>query len=205
MKGRIMASQPAPADAPRPGGDRRIRPPLRPLPTAAIRRTVGRPRGSDSEARRRALVSAAVRVFATRGFDAATLSDVASLADITRPAVQHYFSGKTALYQAALDRAYQLVLAPLVDSPPATPLAALLGPDEPDLETRWARALLGSALAQPHRTAEVAPRVADIAAEVGRLCHEAARAGEPGCAADLLAAMVVGRWVLTASALPGLA
>lgn len=198
-----MASPPAPADAPRPSGDARLRPTLRPLPTAGTRRAVGRPRGSDSEARRRALISAAVRVFATRGFDAATLSDVASLAGITRPAVQHYFSGKTALYQAALDRAYELVLAPLADSPPGVRVVeALLGQHEHehDTEAQWACALLGSAMAQPHRVAEVAPRIGTIAAEVTRLC----RWGDSEGRSDLLAATVVGRWVLTAGTLPGL-
>lgn len=194
-----MASQPAPADAPRPNGSHSSRAPLRSLP--ATRRTVGRPRGSDSEARRRALVSAAVRVFATRGFDAVTLADVAGLAGITRPAVQHYFAGKTALYQAALDRAHELVLAPLADLPPGPPLVeALLDARESDTEAQWARALLGSAMAQPHRIAEVAPRLGSIAADVAVLCHRA----NSECGPDLLAATVVGRWVLNAGTLPGL-
>ena len=134
---------------------------------------MGRPPGSDSEARRRTLVSAAIRVFACRGFDAATLKDVADLADITRPAVHHYFAGKTPLYQAALDRAHEIVMAPWACSPPSVDTVdALLDEQESDAEVRWASALLGTSLAQTNRLAEVAPRITDIADEVKRLCKD---------------------------------
>jgi AcrR family transcriptional regulator len=203
-----MGTRLALADAPHTPRERRARPYLRVVPSGETRR-VGRPRGSDSEARRRTLVSAAIRVFACRGYDAATLQDVADLADITRPAVHHYFAGKTPLYQAALDRAHEIVLAPWVCSPP-TPamLDVFLDELESDAEVRWASALLGTSLAQTHRIAEVAPRITDIADEVKRLCigaesvnSNAANATSLDRSAELLAATIVGRWVLTAAAL----
>lgn len=166
---------------------------------------MGRPPGSDSEARRRTLVSAAIRVFACRGFDAATLQDVADLADITRPAVHHYFAGKTSLYQAALDRAHEIVMAPWACSPPSPETVdSFLDAQECDAEVRWASALLGTSLAQTHRIAEVAPRITDIADEVKQLCKQPAAAPDDR-SAEHLAARIVGRWVLTAAALPAMA
>lgn len=174
---------------------------------------MGRPRGSDSEARRRTLVSAAIRVFACRGFDAATLQDVADLADITRPAVHHYFAGKTPLYQAALDRAHEIVMTPWACTPPSPETVdAFLDEQESDDEARWASALLGTSLAQTNRLAEVAPQISDIADELKRLCKEASAAhtdpltsASRDRSAELLAARIVGRWVMMAATLPAAA
>lgn len=199
-----MASRLALADAPQTPRRRPARPNLRAVPSPEARR-VGRPPGSDSEARRRTLVSAAIRVFACRGFDAATLQDVADLADITRPAVHHYFAGKTSLYQAALDRAHEIVMAPWACSPPSPETVdSFLDAQECDAEVRWASALLGTSLAQTHRIAEVAPRITDIADEVKQLCKQPAAAPDDR-SAEHLAARIVGRWVLTAAALPAMA
>ncbi|MCI4676348.1 TetR/AcrR family transcriptional regulator [Candidatus Mycolicibacterium alkanivorans] len=201
-----MATRVALADAPDTQLQRRARLNLRAVPSTEARR-VGRPPGSDSEARRRTLISAAIRVFACRGFDAATLKDVADLADITRPAVHHYFAGKTPLYQAALERAHEIVMAPWACSP-LTPenLDTLLDELESDAAARWASALLGTSLAQAGRLAEVAPQITDIAEEVKRFCRNgAATSASPDHSADALAARIVGRWVLTAAALPATA
>lgn len=201
-----MATRLALADAPHAPLERRARPNLRAVPSTETRR-VGRPRGSDSEARRRTLVSAAIRVFACRGFDAATLQDVADLADITRPAVHHYFAGKTPLYQAALERAREIVMAPWVCAPPtADTLDAFFDSLESDTEVRWASALLGTSLAQANRIAEVAPRITDIADEVKQFSRDAALTSDsPDRTAEVLASRIVGRWVLTAAALPATA
>jgi AcrR family transcriptional regulator len=158
---------------------------------AVSKRGVGRPRGSNGEVRRPLIVSAAVHVFAHRGYDAATLQEVADLVDITRPAVHHYFPGKAPLYRAALDRAYEVVMPALA----ARPTEAFLTP--PQGEMRVASALLGASLAQANRIADIAPRITTIADELRRLC-ETAR-GTDGT--DMLLAVVVGRWVLTASTL----
>jgi AcrR family transcriptional regulator len=142
------------------------------------------------------IVSAAVRVFAHRGFDATTLQEVADRADITRPAVHHYFPGKAPLYRAALDRACELVMTPAAA---VQPLDAFAFPVQGEL--RVASALLGTALAQSHRMADIAPRITKIADELQQLCEQAVGSdgGEHGV--DLLVAVVVGRWVLTASTL----
>ncbi len=163
---------------------------VRRLPTVS-KRGVGRPRGSNGEVRRPLIVSAAIHIFAYRGYDAATLQEVADLVDITRPAVHHYFPGKAPLYRAALDRAYEIVMPALA----ARPTDAFITP--PQGEMRLASALLGASLAQSNRIADIAPRITTIADELRRVC-EAAR-GTDGT--DTLLAAVVGRWVLTASTL----
>ncbi|SBS79150.1 Regulatory protein TetR [uncultured Mycobacterium sp.] len=160
-------------------------------PARPSKRAVGRPRGSNTDARREMIISAAVRVFAYRGYDAATLQEVAELVDITRPAVHHYFPGKAPLYRAALDRAHDIVMAPA----PEHTLARFTAP--PHGESRLACALLGTSLAQSHRIAEVAPRITSVSADLRRLCEEALGAKDEQ-RADLLVAMIVGRWVLTA-------
>jgi AcrR family transcriptional regulator len=160
-------------------------------PARPSKRAVGRPRGSNTDARREMIISAAVRVFAYRGYDAATLQEVAELVGITRPAVHHYFPGKAPLYRAALDRAHDIVMTPTAERL----LERFTAP--PHRESRLACALLGTSLAQSHRIAEVAPRITSVSADLRRLCEEALGA-EDEQRADLLVAMIVGRWVLTA-------
>ena len=162
-------------------------------PARPSKRTVGRPRGSNKDARRETLVSAAVRVFAYRGYDAATLQEVADLVGITRPAVHHYFPGKAPLYRAALDRAHDMVMTPVA----AHPMERFAAPAHGEL--RLACALLGTSLAQSHRIAEIAPRITSLSADLRLLCEEAMGAQDDDHRADLLVAMIVGRWVLTAS------
>lgn len=77
-----------------------------------IKRAVGRPRGSNTDARREMIITAAIRVFAYRGYDAATVQEVADLVGITRPAIHHHFPGKAPLYRAALERAYDIAMTP---------------------------------------------------------------------------------------------
>jgi AcrR family transcriptional regulator len=173
----------------------RVRKSRRATPPVASKRAVGRPRGSNADARREMIVSAAVRVFAHRGFDATTLQEVADRADITRPAVHHYFPGKAPLYRAALDRACELVMTPAA----VQPLKAFVFPAQGEL--RVASALLGTSLAQAHRMADIAPRITKIADELRQLCEQALGPDGGEHDVDPLVAVVVGRWVLTASAL----
>ncbi|WP_319432279.1 helix-turn-helix domain-containing protein [Mycobacterium sp. RTGN5] len=160
--------------------------------TRPNKRTPGRPRGSNTDARREMIISAAVRVFAYRGYDAATVQEVADLVGITRPAVHHYFPGKAPLYRAALDRACDTVMTPVT----AHPLQRFTAPAEGGL--RLGCALLGTSLAQSHRIAEIAPRITSVAADLRLLCEEAMGGHDDEHRADLLVAMIVGRWVLAA-------
>ncbi len=54
------------------------------------------------------IVGAALAVFSDRGYQAATLAEVAAAADVTRGAVYHHFSDKQGLYAAIVVEANQL-------------------------------------------------------------------------------------------------
>lgn len=145
------------------------------------------------------IVAAGIQVFAARGYDAATLKEVADLVDVTRPAVHHYFAGKAPLYQASLERAREIVLTNWTGS-----TAGLLDGRTSDDEVRFACALLGTSLAQSRRLAEIAPMITGIADEVRQLCKSAGAGVGSGASEDILTATIIGQWVLTAATLPPL-
>ncbi|BBZ46399.1 hypothetical protein MPRM_36800 [Mycobacterium parmense] len=55
-------------------------------------------------------MQAARLVFSERGYDGATFQAIAARADLTRPAINHYFSSKRVLYREVLDRTNDLVI-----------------------------------------------------------------------------------------------
>lgn len=57
-------------------------------------------RRRDKEATKKALLAAAVAVFAARGFDGATTREVATRAKVNEGLIQRYFGGKAGLLQA---------------------------------------------------------------------------------------------------------
>jgi AcrR family transcriptional regulator len=60
----------------------------------------GRPPGGNSDETRQALIDAALRLFAERGFASTTLSAVAADAGVAGSAVYYYFDSKEQLYEA---------------------------------------------------------------------------------------------------------
>lgn len=68
---------------------------------SALRR-VGRPRGARSGVTRARIVTAARGLFGEFGYHATTFQAVAERAQLTRPAINHYFPRKQLLYQAVL-------------------------------------------------------------------------------------------------------
>jgi len=54
---------------------------------------------------------AARQVFSDRGYDGATFQAIAVQADLTRPAINHYFSSKRVLYWEVVDQTNRLVVA----------------------------------------------------------------------------------------------
>ena len=54
---------------------------------------------------------AAREVFSERGYDAATFQAIAVRADLTRPAINHYFSNKRALYREVAKETNDVVVA----------------------------------------------------------------------------------------------
>jgi TetR/AcrR family transcriptional regulator, repressor for uid operon len=55
-------------------------------------------------------MQAARLVFSERGYDGATFQAIAVRADLTRPAINHYFSSKRVLYRDVLDQTNDLVI-----------------------------------------------------------------------------------------------
>jgi TetR/AcrR family transcriptional regulator, repressor for uid operon len=79
------------------------------VPTTANRRP-GRPPASKADETRKRIVRAAREVFSERGYDGATFQAIAVRADLTRPAINHYFSSKRLLYREVVDQTNELVV-----------------------------------------------------------------------------------------------
>jgi TetR/AcrR family transcriptional repressor of uid operon len=70
----------------------------------------GRPPAAKADETRKRIVLAARQVFSERGYDGATFQEIAVRADLTRPAINHYFSNKRLLYSEVVDRTNELVV-----------------------------------------------------------------------------------------------
>jgi len=77
-------------------------------PTAS--RGPGRPPAAKADETRQRIVQAARLVFSERGYDGATFQAIAARADLTRPAINHYFSSKRALYREVSEQTNELVI-----------------------------------------------------------------------------------------------
>lgn len=55
-------------------------------------------------------MQAARLVFSERGYDGATFQAIAARADLTRPAINHYFSSKRVLYREVLDQTNEAII-----------------------------------------------------------------------------------------------
>ncbi|NMD55249.1 MULTISPECIES: TetR/AcrR family transcriptional regulator [Tsukamurella] len=60
--------------------------------------------------RRNQLVNTARSVFADRGYEAATIEEVAAKAGVSKPVVYEHFGGKEGLYAVVVDREMEMVL-----------------------------------------------------------------------------------------------
>lgn len=76
------------------------------------------------------LMDAALRVFARKGYDGASVRDIAAEAGLTAPLLYHYFPSKQALLQALFERSGALVMSAFAQAAavpdPRERLAALL-------------------------------------------------------------------------------
>ena len=73
-------------------------------------RRPGRPPAAKADETRQRIIQAARLVFSERGYDGATFQAIAARADLTRPAINHYFSSKRALYREVLDDTNESVI-----------------------------------------------------------------------------------------------
>ena len=70
----------------------------------------GRPPAAKAAETRERIVRAARQVFSELGYDAATFQEIAVRADLTRPAINHYFKSKNTLYQEVVERTNKMVV-----------------------------------------------------------------------------------------------
>lgn len=71
----------------------------------------GRPPAAKAAETRERIIRAAREVFSEQGYDAATFQAIATRADLTRPAINHYFASKRVLYQEVADRAKVMIIS----------------------------------------------------------------------------------------------
>lgn len=64
---------------------------------------------------RKRIVHAARQLFSERGYDAATFQAIALRADLTRPAINHYFPSKRVLYQVVVEQTNALVITAAIE------------------------------------------------------------------------------------------
>jgi TetR/AcrR family transcriptional regulator, repressor for uid operon len=80
------------------------------MPPRASRRP-GRPPAAKADETRKRILGSARQVFSERGYDGATFQAIAVRADLTRPAINHYFSSKRVLYREVVDQTNEVVVA----------------------------------------------------------------------------------------------
>lgn len=78
-------------------------------------RRPGRPPAAKSDDTRKRIVRAARQVFSERGYDGATFQAIAVRADLTRPAINHYFSSKRVLYREVVNETNKLVITASIE------------------------------------------------------------------------------------------
>jgi len=79
------------------------------MPARATRRP-GRPSAANPGETRERIVRAARLVFSERGYAGATFQEIAVRADLTRPAINHHFPNKRALFRAVAYHTNELVV-----------------------------------------------------------------------------------------------
>ncbi len=110
---------------------------------------------------------AAREVFSERGYDAATFQAIAIRADLTRPAINHYFSNKRALYREVAMETNELVVAASIRR--AQRETTLIGrvsafidaATQADIENRTAAAFLITVALESQRHPELSHEEAD--------------------------------------------
>jgi AcrR family transcriptional regulator len=71
----------------------------------------GRPPAAKAAETRERIVQAAREVFSELGYDAATFQAIAIRADLTRPAINHYFASKRVLWREVVEQTNSLIVS----------------------------------------------------------------------------------------------
>jgi TetR/AcrR family transcriptional repressor of uid operon len=138
---------------------------------------------------------AAREVFSERGYEAATFQEIAVRADLTRPAINHYFTNKRVLYLEVVAQTNELVVAAAIER--AQRESTLLGrlsefvaaTIEADAQNRSAAAFLITAVWESKRHPELSGVENDslgaTRAFLSRVLDEAIQRGELTSDADI--------------------
>ena len=78
-------------------------------------RRLGRPPGADADKTKAALLDAALRAFADRGFDGASIRDITGVVGVGHNLVRHYFGSKEDLWRAAVRHGLEPAAARIVE------------------------------------------------------------------------------------------
>lgn len=72
------------------------------MSNSADQKRIGRPPGADADKTRREILDAALRAFAERGFDGASIREITGSVGVGHNMVRHYFGSKDDLWNAAV-------------------------------------------------------------------------------------------------------
>lgn len=81
------------------------------MPYTASKRGPGRPPAAKSADTREGILRAARGVFSDLGYDAATFQAIAVRANLTRPAINHYFASKRVLWREVIEQANATIVS----------------------------------------------------------------------------------------------
>lgn len=155
---------------------------------------------SGREASERALIDAAIELFAEHGVRAVSVRAIAKLADVNHGLVHHYFGSKSGLVKAVLDDLGQR-------------LGTLVGPVRPDPDGQrfidgseharvharvLAYAILEGVVTEFQSSFPIVERFADVAQNVFGLDDETARLRSVQAAAMIFGWMMMEPWLLQA-------
>jgi AcrR family transcriptional regulator len=121
----------------------------------------GRPPAAKAAETRKRILRAAREVFSERGYDAATFQAIAIRADLTRPAINHYFANKRVLYWQVLDETNDAVVTASVqrargETTLTRQVSAFIeGAIDAEIENRTAAAFLITAALESQRHPEL--------------------------------------------------
>ncbi|ORX20294.1 TetR family transcriptional regulator [Mycobacterium xenopi] len=153
----------------------------------------GRPPAAKAAETRRRILHAAREVFSERGYEAATFQAIAVRADLTRPAINHYFANKRVLYLEVLEQTSDLLAASIRRAERETTLPRRLSTfiaatTDTDAQDRSAAAFLITSVLESRRHPELRAVETDLLrstrAFLNRVLDDAIRRGEVATEAD---------------------